>query len=120
MIKQSRITEADKVLTAFQQVEDNLSALRILSLEIQQQDTAIQSATRNLSLATERYRLGIDPYLNVIAAQTGLLTNQETGVNLRMLTTNDLQRSAYRGSWAAGIGMLHNFLRAGNSLPRRL
>ena len=72
------------VLTAFQQVEDNLSALRVLSQEIQEQDTAIASAQRSLNLATERYRLGIDPYLNVITAQTALFSNQQTAVNLRI------------------------------------
>ncbi|MGA7623481.1 MAG: efflux transporter outer membrane subunit [Candidatus Acidiferrales bacterium] len=72
------------VLTAFQQVEDNLASLRILSMEIQQQDTAVNSAERNLKIATDRYKLGIDPYLNVITAQTTLLTNQQTAVNLRM------------------------------------
>ena len=71
------------VLTAFQQVEDNLASLRILSKEIEQQDTAVKSAQRNLTLATDRYKLGIDPYLNVITAQTSLLSNQETAVNLR-------------------------------------
>jgi NodT family efflux transporter outer membrane factor (OMF) lipoprotein len=69
-------TYRQTVLTAFQQVEDNLATLRILSLQIQQQDTAVGSAERSLSLATDRYRLGIDPYLNVITAQTTLLTNQ--------------------------------------------
>jgi NodT family efflux transporter outer membrane factor (OMF) lipoprotein len=73
------------VLTAFQQVEDNLSTLRVLSKEIQEQDTAIQSAQRSLKLATDRYRLGIDPYLNVITAQTTLFGNQQTAVNLRIL-----------------------------------
>jgi len=72
------------VLTAFQQVEDNLSALRILSQEIEEQDTAIASAQRSLNLATDRYRLGIDPYLNVITAQTTLFSNQQTAVNLRI------------------------------------
>jgi len=72
------------VLTAFQQVEDNLSSLRVLSQEIQEQDTAIQSAQRSLNLATDRYRLGIDPYLNVITAQTTLFSNQQTAVNLRI------------------------------------
>ncbi len=71
------------VLTAFQQVEDNLSGLRILSKEIQEQDVAIRSAQRSLDLATDRYRLGIDPYLNVITAQTTLFSNQQTAVNLR-------------------------------------
>ena len=72
------------VLTAFQQVEDNLSGLRILSREIQEQDVAIRSAQRSLDLATERYRLGIDPYLNVITAETALFSNQQTAVNLRI------------------------------------
>ena len=70
----------ETVLTAFQQVEDNLASLRILSMEIQQQDTAVKAAEQNLALATDRYRLGIDPYLNVITAQTTLLTNQQTAV----------------------------------------
>jgi len=72
------------ILTAFQQVEDNLSTLRVLSKQIQEQDTAIQSAQRSLNLATDRYRLGIDPYLNVITAQTTLFGNQQTAVNLRI------------------------------------
>ena len=72
------------VLTAFQQVEDNLSGLRILSQEIQEQDAAIASAQRSLTLANDRYRLGIDPYLNVITAQTTLFANQQTAVNLRI------------------------------------
>ena len=63
----------ETVLTAFQQIEDNLAALRLLSTEIQQQDTAVKAAQRNLAVATDRYRLGIDPYLNVITAQTALL-----------------------------------------------
>jgi NodT family efflux transporter outer membrane factor (OMF) lipoprotein len=73
------------ILTAFQQVEDNLSTLRVLSKQIQEQDTAVQSAQRSLNLATDRYRLGIDPYLNVITAQTTLFSNQQTAVDLRIL-----------------------------------
>lgn len=71
------------VLTAFQQVEDELAALRILTTQIQQQDLAVQAAQRSLDLATTRYKLGIDPYLNVITAETTLLTNKQTAVNLR-------------------------------------
>ena len=74
----------NSVLTAFQQVEDNLATLRILSQEIQEQDTAIVAAQRSLTLATDRYRLGIDPYLNVITAQTTLFSNQQTAVTLRI------------------------------------
>jgi outer membrane protein TolC len=71
------------VLAAFQEVEDNLAALRILSQELQQQDVAVKSAERTLALAIHRYDVGIDSYLNVIVAQTALLNNQQTAVTLR-------------------------------------
>jgi NodT family efflux transporter outer membrane factor (OMF) lipoprotein len=71
------------VLTAFQQVEDNLASVRILTQAIDQQDAAVLSAERNLQEATVRYRAGIDPYLNVIAAQTILLSSQQTVVNFQ-------------------------------------
>lgn len=89
------------VLTAFQQVEDNLSSLRILSQEIQQENTAVNSAQRNLSVATDRYRLGIDPYLNVITAQTTLLTSQQTVVNLglQQMTSTVQLVEALGGGW---------------------
>lgn len=72
------------VLTAFQQVEDNLAALRILTEVIEQQDSAIESARRTLQEANVRYQAGIDPYLNVITAQTALLEGQQAAVNFRM------------------------------------
>jgi NodT family efflux transporter outer membrane factor (OMF) lipoprotein len=89
------------VLTGFQQVEDNLAALRLLSQEIQQQDTAIKSAQRNLTVATDRYKLGIDPYLNVITAQTLLLSAQETAVTLRnqQITSSVQLIEALGGGW---------------------
>jgi NodT family efflux transporter outer membrane factor (OMF) lipoprotein len=91
------------VLTAFQQVEDNLASLRILSVEIQQQDTAVGSAERNLKIATDRYKLGIDPYLNVITAQTTLLSNRQTAVNLRIqqMTASVQLVEALGGGWDA-------------------
>jgi NodT family efflux transporter outer membrane factor (OMF) lipoprotein len=72
------------VLTAFQQVEDNLASLRILSQDIEQQNAAIEAAARSLQEATVRYKAGLDPYLNVISAQTILLNDQQTAVNFRM------------------------------------
>jgi NodT family efflux transporter outer membrane factor (OMF) lipoprotein len=89
------------VLTGFQQVEDNLATLRILEKEIQQQDTAITSAQRGLVLATDRYRLGIDPYLNVITAQTTLLSNQQTATDLRtqQMTAGVQLIEALGGGW---------------------
>ncbi len=91
------------VLTAFQQVEDNLAGLRILSQEIQEQDVAISSAQRSLKLATDRYRLGIDPYLNVITAQTTLFSNQQTAVTLRITQIVDSVQliEALGGGWDA-------------------
>ena len=89
------------VLAAFQQVEDNLSALRILSAEIQQQDGAVTSAARNLQLATTRYTAGVDPYLNVITAQTALLANQQAAINLRLdqMTASVQLIEALGGGW---------------------
>jgi NodT family efflux transporter outer membrane factor (OMF) lipoprotein len=89
------------VLTAFQQVEDNLAALRVLSKEIQEQDVAIKSAERYLADATNRWKLGLDPYLDVISAQTALLSNQQTMVNLRIqqITASVQLIEALGGGW---------------------
>jgi NodT family efflux transporter outer membrane factor (OMF) lipoprotein len=91
------------VLTAFEQVENNLVALRLLSEELAQQEAAAASADRSLRLATARYRAGIDPYLNVITAQTILLTNQQAAVNLRaqQMTTSVQLIEALGGGWEA-------------------
>ena len=60
-------------LTAFQQVEDNLASLKILSEDIEQQNEAIQSAQRFLAQARARNVAGLDPFLNVLIAQVSLL-----------------------------------------------
>ena len=89
------------VLTAFQQVEDNLAAVRILTQVIQEQDSAVESADRSLDEANVRYRSGIDPYLNVITAQTVLLNDQETALTFRqqqMTASVELIR-ALGGGW---------------------
>lgn len=72
------------VLTSFQQVEDNLASLRILALDIEQQDAAVEAAARSLQDATVRYKAGLDPYLNVIVAQTILLNDRQAAVNFRL------------------------------------
>ncbi|HMK87611.1 MAG TPA: efflux transporter outer membrane subunit [Steroidobacteraceae bacterium] len=91
------------VLGAFQQVEDNLAALRILSTEVTQQDEAVRSSRRNLTIATDRYTLGLDPYLNVTSAQSALLGNQQSAVNLRLqqLTASVQLIEALGGEWGA-------------------
>ena len=89
------------VLTAFQEVEDNLSSLRLLSQELQEQDAAVKSSQRYLGLANDRYQLGIDSYLNVILAQTILLNNQRTAVTLRaqQMTATVRLIKALGGGW---------------------
>jgi NodT family efflux transporter outer membrane factor (OMF) lipoprotein len=89
------------VLTAFQEVEDNLSTLRILSQELQQQNAAVESSQGYLTLANARYQSGLDVYLDVIAAQTALLSNQRTALNLRMeqLTASVQLIKALGGGW---------------------
>ncbi|MBV9441214.1 MAG: efflux transporter outer membrane subunit, partial [Acidobacteriaceae bacterium] len=72
------------VLTAFQGVEDQLAALRILSNEIEQQHTAVASANHYLDLSLTRYRAGVDSYLNVIAAQNAVLTNRVTELQIEL------------------------------------
>jgi NodT family efflux transporter outer membrane factor (OMF) lipoprotein len=72
------------VLTAFQQAEDNLASLRILAQQIEEQQDAVASAQRYFSVAAERYRTGLDSYLNVFTAQSTLLANQQTVITLRV------------------------------------
>jgi NodT family efflux transporter outer membrane factor (OMF) lipoprotein len=70
------------VLTAFQSVEDNLSTLRVLEQESQQQAAAVTAAERSLELAINQYQGGITAYLQVITAQAIALQNEETAVQL--------------------------------------
>jgi NodT family efflux transporter outer membrane factor (OMF) lipoprotein len=99
--EESVATYRQTVLTAFQQVEDNLASLRILSVEIQQQSAAVRSAERANELALERYKLGLDPYLDVIITQTTLLSNQEIAVSLRIdqMTASSALIDSLGGGW---------------------
>ena len=89
------------VLTAFQDVEDNLAALRILAAEAAEQAGAVQSAERSLALADNRYRAGTTTYLEVITAQSVALSNQRTAVDIatRRLTASVLLIKALGGGW---------------------
>jgi NodT family efflux transporter outer membrane factor (OMF) lipoprotein len=89
------------VLTDFQAVEDQLSSLTILSKEARQEDNAVRSANHYLELALTRYKTGVDSYLNVIAAQTALLTNRETQlqIQLRQMTASVSLIMALGGGW---------------------
>ncbi|MGA2115818.1 MAG: efflux transporter outer membrane subunit [Bryobacteraceae bacterium] len=90
------------VLTAFQQVEDYIATLRVLSQQIAKQDAAAQAAQRYLDIATARYQTGLDPYLDVIAAQNILLSDQQTQVTLRVseMTAAVQLIQALGGGWA--------------------
>jgi outer membrane protein TolC len=88
-------------LTAFQQVEDNVAALRILEQEARQQRQAVESAQQSLQIFTIRYRGGVDNYLQVITAQTVTLTNQRTEIDIlgRRMAASVLLVKALGGGW---------------------
>jgi len=89
------------VLSAFQSVEDNLAALRILATEATQRQTAASSSQRYLDLSLTRFKLGIDSYLNVSTAQTAYLTNAESAVQiqLRQMLASVTLVMAMGGGW---------------------
>jgi NodT family efflux transporter outer membrane factor (OMF) lipoprotein len=90
------------VLGAFQGVEDNLAALRILAEEASVQDEAVAAATRSVELTTSQYRSGTVSYLNVIVTQTIELTNRVTQVQIlgrRMAAAVQLIQ-ALGGGWS--------------------
>jgi len=72
------------VLTAFQQVEDDLAQVRILSNQLLQQRQAEQSAEKFLRLEMGRYQTGIDPYVDVVTAQTTLLSDQQAVITVQI------------------------------------
>jgi NodT family efflux transporter outer membrane factor (OMF) lipoprotein len=89
------------VLTAFQQVEDNLSALRVLENEKAVLDQAVSSAKRSVDLSVAQYRGGIATYLQVITSQTIALTDERSAVDLltRQMTASVLLVQALGGGW---------------------
>ena len=88
-------------LTAFQQVEDNVAALRILENEAQQQEQAVASSKDSLQLFTNRYRGGVDAYLQVITAQTTELANERNAIDIqrRRMDASVLLIKALGGGW---------------------
>ena len=88
-------------LLAFQDVEDNLAALRVLADESLQARDAVASASRSLELANNRYVGGVTTYLEVITAQTAVLANQITAADVltRRMTASVLLIKALGGGW---------------------
>ena len=91
------------VLTGFQEVEDNLAALRILDEEAQMQEQAVNSSHESVTLTTNQYRAGIVSYLNVVTTQIIALTNERAAISIsgQRLNAAVLLVKALGGGWSA-------------------
>ncbi len=94
-------TYRQTVLNAFQQVEDSLAATRIYSQQILAQQQAVEASHTFLDLEQERYKLGVDPYVTVVIAQTAYLNDQ---VQLNTLHVQEMMSAvqlvqALGGGW---------------------
>jgi len=89
------------VLNGFQQVEDDLAAVRILESEAKVQDEAVAAAQRSLDLSVTRYKGGVTSYLEVITAQSAALSDEVTAVNIlgRRMANTVLLIQALGGGW---------------------
>jgi NodT family efflux transporter outer membrane factor (OMF) lipoprotein len=96
-------TYRQTVLAGFQEVEDNLAALRVLEEEATLQDEVVQAARQAMELTTNQYQAGVVSYLNVINAQATLLANQRTAASIlgRRLTASVDLIKALGGGWNA-------------------
>lgn len=92
------------VLAAFQDVEDNLAALRILSQEAVTEQAAVEAARRSLLISTHRYKGGVTTYLEVLTAQTAQLTNERTQEDIatRQFVASVQLIRALGGGWNTG------------------
>lgn len=93
----------ESVLTAFQQVEDNLASLRILEEQAQRQQRAVAAARDSEGLSLSRYQGGLVTYLEVVTAQSTRLANERVavGVERRRLEASVLLIRALGGGWNA-------------------
>jgi outer membrane protein TolC len=89
------------VLTGFQQVEDNLAALRVLQQESEVESAAVTAAQGALDTSMTLFKGGLTSYLTVTTAQSTLLTNQVTAVNIlgRRMSGALLLIQALGGGW---------------------
>jgi outer membrane protein TolC len=102
------------VLSAFQEVEDDLASLRYLAEEAVQEQEAVVASQQALSLEIDRYRAGTDSYLNVITTQIIALGDQQTAITIlqrRMSAAVDLVK-ALGGGWDASTLPSGNVLRS--------
>ena len=89
------------VLTAFQEVEDNLAILRILDDEARAQQAAVAAAEHSLDLSTNRYKGGVVSYLEVTTAQSTALADERAAVDIlrRRMTASVSLIKALGGGW---------------------
>ncbi len=89
------------VLSAFQEVEDNLAALRILATEAEQQHEATVAAQGAQKIFDNRYVGGLDTYLQVVTAQQAALTNERNDIDImrRRMEASVLLIKALGGGW---------------------
>jgi len=89
------------VLVAFEQVEDYLAAVRLYSQQIEKQKAAVDHAQQFLGLEMNRYQTGLDPYIDVVTAQTTLLADQQTLVTIQVsqMTSSVSLIEALGGGW---------------------
>ncbi|MEY2666109.1 MAG: hypothetical protein RLZZ384_280 [Pseudomonadota bacterium] len=89
------------VLTSFQEVEDNVAALRILAQEQESQNKAVDYANQTLALTVNQYQAGTVSYLNVMTAQTAMLSNRQIALQLQgeQLLSSVLLIKALGGGW---------------------
>ncbi|MBI3400754.1 MAG: efflux transporter outer membrane subunit [Acidobacteria bacterium] len=101
VLDQASASYRASLLTAFREVEDQLSALRILDEEAKIQDRAVAASERSLTLATNRYRGGVTSYLEVITAQSAALANERTAVSIliRRMNATVLLLKGLGGDW---------------------
>jgi NodT family efflux transporter outer membrane factor (OMF) lipoprotein len=96
-------TYRQTVLNAFQQVEDNLAALRILAQQAEAEDEAVKAAQHSLDVTTAQYESGTTDYLSVISAQATVLSDQGAAVTIltNRATASVLLIEAMGGGWNA-------------------
>jgi outer membrane protein TolC len=89
------------VLVAFQQIEDNLAAMRVLEREAAAQAQAVRSAERSLDISTEQYKAGTADYLQVITTQAIALQNERSALDIltRRMTASVFLIEALGGGW---------------------
>ncbi len=103
------------VLVGFQQVEDNLAALRVLEKEAQAEDDAVKAAQNALDISTYQYKAGIVNYLTVITEQAILLQDQVQALNIltRRMSSSVLLIEALGGGWTSAKLPSVNELKSG-------